>query len=90
MSRFRRCSTRSRSRPSARPRLSNGLLNFSRTSGTEFQEIDLNYTIRETLTLLEHQFKTSQVEVDLALRTADFHTSWATLASCSKCSSTCS
>jgi signal transduction histidine kinase len=45
----------------------NGLLNFSRTSGTEFQEIDLNYTIRETLTLLEHQFKTSQVEVDLAL-----------------------
>ena len=47
----------------------NGLLNFSRTSGTEFQEIDLNDTIRETLTLLEHQFKTSQVEVDLALDT---------------------
>ncbi len=47
----------------------NGLLNFSRTSATEFQEIDLNHTIRETLTLLEHQFKTSQVEVDLALDT---------------------
>jgi two-component system NtrC family sensor kinase len=45
----------------------NGLLNFSRTSATEFQEIDLNHTIRETLTLLEHQFKTSQVEVDLEL-----------------------
>ena len=45
----------------------NGLLNFSRTSATEFQQIDLNHTIRETLTLLEHQFKTSQVEVDLAL-----------------------
>jgi PAS domain S-box-containing protein len=45
----------------------NGLLNFSRTSATEFQEIDLNHTIRETLTLLEHQFKTSQVDVDLDL-----------------------
>jgi PAS domain S-box-containing protein len=45
----------------------NQLLNFSRTSATEFQEINLNNTIRETLTLLEHQFKTSQVEVDLAL-----------------------
>jgi len=45
----------------------NGLLNFSRTSATEFQEIDLNHTIRETLTLLEHQFKTSQVDVDLNL-----------------------
>ncbi len=45
----------------------NGLLNFSRTSGTEFQEIDVNHTIRETLTLLEHQFKTSLVVVDLDL-----------------------
>ncbi len=45
----------------------NGLLNFSRTSGTEFQQIDINHTIRETLTLLDHQFKTSQVAVDLEL-----------------------
>ena len=45
----------------------NGLLNFSRTSGTEFQQIDINHTIRETLTLLDHQFKTSQVSVDLDL-----------------------
>ena len=45
----------------------NGLLNFSRTSGTEFQQIDINHTIRETLTLLDHQFKTSQVSVDLEL-----------------------
>ena len=45
----------------------NGLLNFSRTSGTEFQQIDINHTIRETLTLLDHQFKTSMVTVDLDL-----------------------
>lgn len=42
----------------------NSLLNFSRTSGTEFSEIDLNRIIHETLALLEHQFKTSQVKVD--------------------------
>lgn len=39
----------------------NSLLNFSRTSGTEFRETDLNAIIRETLALLEHQFKTAQV-----------------------------
>ena len=41
----------------------NSLLNFSRTSGTEFTEIDLNKIIHETLALLEHQLKTSQVKV---------------------------
>ena len=41
----------------------NGLLNFSRTSGTEFRELDLNKIIEETLTLLEHQFKTAQVSL---------------------------
>ncbi len=45
----------------------NGLLNFSRTSGTEFKELDLNRIIEETLTLLEHQFKTSQVQLETAL-----------------------
>lgn len=40
----------------------NNLLNFSRTSGAEFRETDLNAIIRETLTLLEHQFKTAQVD----------------------------
>src|SRR5207342_762760 len=30
----------------------NGLLNFSRTSGTEFRELDLNQVIKDTLTLL--------------------------------------
>ena len=47
--------------------IANGLLNFSRTSTTEFRETDLNQVIRDTLSLLEHQFKTAQVEVDLAL-----------------------
>ncbi len=45
----------------------NNLLNFSRTSSTEFRETDLNAIIRETLTLLEHQFKTAQVSTDLVL-----------------------
>ena len=47
--------------------IANGLLNFSRTSTTEFRETDLNQVIRDTLSLLEHQFKTAQIEVDLAL-----------------------
>jgi signal transduction histidine kinase len=41
----------------------NNLLNFSRTSGTEFSEIDINKVIHDTLTLLEHQFKTARIEV---------------------------
>ena len=45
----------------------NSLLNFSRTSSTEFRETDLNTIIRETLALLEHQFKTAQVKTELAL-----------------------
>jgi PAS domain S-box-containing protein len=45
----------------------NGLLNFSRTSGTAFTEIDVNTVIRDTLNLLEHQFKTSNVRLESAL-----------------------
>jgi two-component system NtrC family sensor kinase len=41
----------------------NGLLNFSRTSAAEFRETDVNAIIRDTLTLLEHQFKTSRVRL---------------------------
>jgi two-component system, NtrC family, sensor kinase len=41
----------------------NNLLNFSRTSGAEFGEVDLNKVIRDTLALLEHQFKTARVKV---------------------------
>ncbi len=45
----------------------NGLLNFSRTSGAEFTPIDLNQLLRDTLVLLEHQYKTAQIRVELAL-----------------------
>jgi PAS domain S-box-containing protein len=41
----------------------NNLLNFSRTSGAEFAEIDVNRVIQETLALLEHQFKSAKVKV---------------------------
>ncbi len=41
----------------------NNLLNFSRTSGTEFTEIDVNKIITDTLALLEHQFKTTKIRV---------------------------
>jgi PAS domain S-box-containing protein len=47
--------------------IANGLLNFSRTSTTEFRDTDLNQVIRDTLSLLEHQFKTAQILVDLDL-----------------------
>ena len=45
----------------------NSLLNFSRTSPTEFVSVDLNKVMRETLTLLEHQLRKASVEVKLAL-----------------------
>jgi len=41
----------------------NNLLNFSRTSGTEFTEVDVNKIILDTLALLDHQFKTSKIQV---------------------------
>ncbi len=47
--------------------IANGLLNFSRTSTTEFRETNLNQVIRDTLSLLEHQFKTAKITVDLEL-----------------------
>lgn len=45
----------------------NSLLNFSRTSPTDFVEIDLNRTIRETATLVEHQFQKARVTTQLNL-----------------------
>jgi PAS domain S-box-containing protein len=42
----------------------NNLLNFSRTSGTEFAEVDVNKVILDTLGLMEHQFKTSNIRVE--------------------------
>jgi PAS domain S-box-containing protein len=41
----------------------NSLLNFSRTSSSEFNSVDLNRVIHDTLTLLEHQFKTARISV---------------------------
>ena len=45
----------------------NGLLNFSRTGAAEFTSLDLNHIIEETLKLLEHQFRTSQVHLQMSL-----------------------
>ena len=47
--------------------IANGLLNFSRTSTTEFRDTNLNQVILDTLSLLEHQFKTAQISVALDL-----------------------
>jgi PAS domain S-box-containing protein len=42
----------------------NNLLNFSRTSATEFTDVNVNRIISETLNLLEHQLKTSRIKVE--------------------------
>ena len=48
----------------------NGLLNFSRTSGTERTSVDLNRLLRETVNLIDHQLKTAKISVDLDLDSA--------------------
>ena len=45
----------------------NSLLNFSRTSPTEFVELDLNRVIRETANLVEHQFQKAGIATKLVL-----------------------
>ena len=45
----------------------NGLLNFSRTGAAEFTALDLNHIIEDTLKLLEHQFRASQVRLETSL-----------------------
>jgi len=45
----------------------NSLLNFSRTSKTEFGDVDLNGIINETIALLEHQLEKNGVAVECAL-----------------------
>jgi len=45
----------------------NNLLNFSRTSGSEVGDVDVNKVIGETLALLEHQFKVAKVAVQQEL-----------------------
>ncbi len=54
----------------------NGLLNFSRTSGTEFASVNLNDLLSDTVTLLEHQFKTSQIRVEMNLDPASRAHPW--------------
>jgi len=45
----------------------NSLLNFSRTSSAEFEALDLNRLVRETLSLLEHQFEKQGITVETEL-----------------------
>jgi signal transduction histidine kinase len=45
----------------------NSLLNFSRTSSAAFTNVDINRVIQDTLTLLEHQFKTARIKVEQEL-----------------------
>src|SRR5262249_32230706 len=45
----------------------NGLLNFSRTTATEFLDVDVHQVILETLSLLDHQFRKAQIRIELNL-----------------------
>ena len=45
----------------------NSLLNFSRTSPTEYVELDVNRVVRETASLVEHQFQKTGVSTLLHL-----------------------
>ena len=49
----------------------NHLLNFSRTNATEYAEVDLHQVITETLSLLEHQFKSARIRVEHELQADD-------------------
>ena len=44
----------------------NSLLNFSRTTATDFGEVDVQKVVLETLSLLEHQFKRARIGVDVS------------------------
>ena len=41
----------------------NGLLNFSRSSGTEFERVDVNKVLADVLALVEHQLDGSKIRV---------------------------
>ena len=41
----------------------NGLLNFSRSGGTEFEQVDVNKALADVLSLLEHQLDGSKIRV---------------------------
>ena len=63
----------------------NSLLNFSRTSPTEFISLDLNKVVRETLMLLEHQLSKSGVEVKLSLDEGAAENQGQSGKNCSRC-----
>ncbi len=48
----------------------NSLLNFSRATGSEFLSLDVNQVVRETVTLLDHQFRTARIAIDASLSPA--------------------
>ncbi len=48
----------------------NSLLNFSRTSTTEFVEVDLNRVVKETVSLIDHQLQRASVASRLNLSDA--------------------
>jgi len=41
----------------------NNLLNFSRTGGAEFAEVDLNSVVEETLSLVSHPLRTARISI---------------------------
>ena len=41
----------------------NNLLNFSRTGAAEISNVDVNHVVEETLSLVSHPLKTSQIQV---------------------------
>ena len=45
----------------------NSLLNFSRTSPTEFADVDLNRVVRETINLIDHQLNLAGITTQLNL-----------------------
>ncbi len=53
----------------------NGLLNFSRATGSEFLSLDVNAVLRETVLLLDHQFRTARIAIhaDLAPKLDRIH-----------------
>ena len=48
----------------------NNLLKFARFSPSDFQEVSLNSLMIDTLSLLEHQFKRNNIEIELDLEPA--------------------
>ncbi len=64
----------------------NSLLSFSRTSPTEFVEVDVSKVIQETLNLVEHQLQKVRRGSEAGSRRRCCRPSKATPASCSRCS----